>query len=448
MDVPETRYAKSNGLDIAYQMFGEGEQVVIGLPPIVSNIELAWEEPSWARFLRRLGSFSRFIHFDKRGTGMSERSIGNPTLEQRIDDLRAVMDAAEVEHAYIGGLSEGGLMCAYFAATYPERTDGLVLLDSFARLTRTDGYDAGPTDDVFETTMDAWAAGWGTADTMTIGLFAPSKAGDAEFLRWLNRFERLTVSPGGLRAMMALNQELDVRSVLPTITAPTRVLHRTGDRAINIAHGRYLADHIPNATFVELPGIDHLPWFGDSDSVLDEIEEFVTGRRHEAETDRILATVLFTDIVGSTEKASALGDRKWRAVLDDLDDLTRRTVERYRGRLVKSTGDGHLALFDGPARAIKCARELCAAVRSLDVELRAGLHTGEVELRGDDVGGIGVHIGARVGALAGASEVLVSRTVTDLVAGSGIEFADRGEHDLKGVTGRWQLFAVAAGSGG
>jgi len=443
MDVPETRFAKSDGLDIAYQVWGEGDATMVGVPPIVTNIELVWEEPSWNRFLSRLGSFARVVHFDKRGTGMSERTIGNPTLEQRVDDLRAVMDAEGIEHAYIGGLSEGGLLSAYFAAAYPERTDGLLLLDTFARLTRTDDYDIGPTDEFFDQAMDQWAATWGKPETITIAIFTPSKAGDDEFLRWMTRFERLTVSPGGLRAMMALNKELDIRSLLPTINVPTLVVHRTGDLAIPVEHGRYLADHVPGAKLVELPGFDHLPWFGDADAYLDEIEEFVTGRRHEVEPDRVLATVLFTDIVGSTEKATALGDRRWRAVLDDLDDLSNRYIQRYRGRLVKSTGDGHLALFDGPARGVKCAAELCAAARSLDLELRAGVHTGEVELRGDDVGGIGVHIGARVGALAGPSEVLVSRTVTDLVAGSGLEFADRGDHDLKGVTGRWQLFAVA-----
>ena len=443
MDVPETRYAKSDGIDIAYQSFGEGDVTFVAVPPIVSNIELVWEEPGWARFLRRLGSFCRVIHFDKRGTGMSERTIGNPTLEQRVDDLRAVMDAEGVERAVIGGLSEGGLMSAYFAATAPERTIALILEDTFARLTSTDGYEIGATSEVFGQVMDAWAATWGTPETMTLSLFAPSKAGDADFLRWLNRFERLTVSPGGLRAMMALNEELDIRAVLPSINVPTLVLHRTGDFAVGVDHGRYLAEHIPGATLIELPGIDHLPWLGDSDAILDEIEEFITGGRRDIETDRILATVLFTDIVGSTERATQLGDRKWRDVLDDLDHLVGQRMDRYRGRLVKSTGDGHLALFDGPARAVKCATDLCGAAKGLDLQIRAGVHTGEVELRGDDVGGIGVHIGARVGALAGPSEVLVSRTVTDLVAGSGIEFADRGEHALKGVSGRWQLYAVS-----
>jgi pimeloyl-ACP methyl ester carboxylesterase len=442
VDTPETRYAKSDGIDIAYQSFGTGDVTVVGVPPIVSNIELVWEDPPSVRFLRRLGSFCRFIHFDKRGTGMSERTIGNPTLEQRVDDLRAVMDAEGVESAVIAGVSEGGSMAAYFAATHPDRTIGLILCATFARLTRTDGYDIGPTDAVFDTTMDAWSHAWGTPDTLTVGLFAPSKVGDAGYLRWLNRFERTTVSPGGLRSMMQLNRELDIRAVLPTISVPTLIIHRTGDLAVPVEHGRFLAEHIPNARYVELPGMDHLPWFGDADAILDEMEEHVTGNRHEVDTDRILSTVLFTDIVGSTAHASTLGDRKWRAVLDDLDDLVDRQLERYRGRLVKSTGDGHLALFDGPARAVRCASELCEAAPSLNLQLRAGLHTGEVELRGDDVGGIGVHIGARVGALAGPSEVLVSRTVTDLVAGSGIEFSDRGEHDLKGVTGRWQLYAV------
>ena len=443
MDPPATRYAKSAGLDIAYQIFGAGDVTMVAVPPIVSNIELIWEDAAAARYLRRLGSFCRFIHFDKRGTGMSERSIGNPTLEQRVDDLRAVMDAAGVERAVIGGLSEGGLMAAYFAATHPDRTIGLILNGTFARLTSTDGYEIGGVEPFFAQLIDAWAEAWGTPDTLTIGLFCPSKVGDLDYLRWANRFERTTVTPGGLRAMMYLNLDLDIRAVLPTITVPTLVIHRTGDIAVPVEHGRYLAEHIPDARYVELPGLDHLPWFGDADAILDEIEQFATGHRHAIETDRILATVLFTDIVASTERASALGDRQWRVVLDDLDELVDKRLARYRGRLVKSTGDGHLALFDGPARAIGCASELCAAARSLDLQIRAGVHTGEVEVRGDDVGGIGVHIGARVGALAKPSEVLVSRTVTDLVAGSGIEFSDRGEHDLKGVSGSWRLYAVS-----
>lgn len=441
--MPETRYAKSDGIDIAYQSFGTGDVPVVAVPPIVSNIDLVWEDSAAARYLRRLGSFSRFIHFDKRGTGMSERSIGNPLLEERIDDLRAVMDAEGVERAVIAGLSEGGLMAAYFAATYPERTIGLILNDTFARLTRTDGYPIGPTESEFEELLDLWTEGWGTPDSLTVGMFCPSKLGDDDYQRWNSRYERHTVTRSGLRAMMRLNGKLDIRAVLPTISVPTLVIHRTGDLAVPVEHGRYLADHIPNARYVELPGSDHLPWLGDADAILDEIAEHVTGHRPEIETDRILATVLFTDIVGSTKRASALGDRKWRAVLDDLDQVVQKRLDQYRGRLVKSTGDGHLALFDGPARAIRCATELCRAAQALDLQIRAGLHTGEVELRGDDVAGIGVHIGARVGALATPNEVLVSRTVTDLVAGSGIEFSDRGEHDLKGVSGRWQLFAVS-----
>ena len=447
MDVPETRYAKSDGIDIAYQHFGEGVPFV-AVPPIVSNVELVWEDPSAARFLRRLGSFCHVVHFDKRGTGMSERSIGNPTLEQRIDDLRAVMDAVGMEQAYIGGISEGGLMAAYFAATHPERTLGLTLYGTFPKLPAADDYPIGLPAEFFDELMVNWSNTWGTPESVTVDLFAASKVDDADYRRWMNRYERNTVTPSGLLAMMRLNLDLDIRGVLPSINVPTLVLHRSGDLAVSVEYGRYLAERIPNARYVEFPGTDHLPYIGDASALLDEIEEFVTGRRSEVETDRVLATVLFTDIVGSTEKATALGDRRWRAVLDDLDELMNRRLERYRGRLVKSTGDGHLALFDGPARAVKCATDLCGAARSLDLELRAGLHTGEVELRGNDVGGIGVHIGARVGALAGPSEVLVSRTVTDLVAGSGIEFADRGEHDLKGVTGRWQLFAVAAESGG
>lgn len=443
MAVPETRYARNGDVHLAYQEFGEGPVTLVGLPPIVSNIEVIWEHPDSARFLRRLGQFSRFVHYDKRGQGLSDRDTGIPTIDERIDDLAAVMDAAGVERAALAGISEGGSTAALFAATYPERVSHLILCATFARLPWAPDYEFGFPPDVGPMISRAWAEHWGTPETATLRMACPSKADEPGFVRWLNRFERQTTTPGGLLAALRWIGEFDIRPVLETIQAPTLVIHRTDDTMVPVAHGRYLADHIPGARYVELDGTDHLPWFGDGDSVVDAMEEFLTGgHAGEVDADRQLATVLFTDIVGSTELASKLGDRRWRSLLDDHDAAARDIVASSRGRVVKTTGDGMLATFDGPVRAIRCATAFRDEARTLGVDIRAGVHTGEIEVRGDDVGGIAVHIGARVGALAGAGEVLVSRTVADLVAGSGLELADRGEHALKGVPGEWRVFAV------
>jgi len=441
--IPETKYARSGDVHIAYQIWGAGPLTFVAVPPVISAIELSWDEPHFERFLRRFGSICRLIQFDKRGCGASDRVVGSPTLEERVDDLRAVMDAEGVETAAIGGVSEGGPMCIMFAALYPERVSHLVLTNTTATFRGSDDYPHMPTPEVMSRVVDAWADSWGTPATLTMPLMTPSMIGDERYLRWLNRYERASVSPAGFKAMMRLNMEIDTRPVVSALRVPTLVDHRNADGAIPVENGRWLADHIAGARYVELDGHDHIPWIGDGDAYLDTLEDFLFGS-HQRNIDRVLATVLFTDIVESTATAARLGDRRWRQILDAHDRVAHREVERFGGRVVKTTGDGVLAMFDGPARAIRCARLLSNELSSEGVAIRAGLHTGEIEVRGDDVGGIAVHIGARVGAAAGPGEILVSRTVTDLVAGSGIAFANRGSHALKGVPEEWQLFAVTS----
>lgn len=441
VDIPETRYTKTaDGVHIAYQVLGEGPFDLVLITGYVSHLELGWDNPEIAEFLRALSSFSRLILFDRRGLGLSDPVQGAPTIEDRMQDLRAVMDAAGSERAALLGVSEGGPMSMVFAATYPDRVSALVLYGSFARMTKADGYPWGYPSELFERFVEAKVTAWGGDDS--VDYFAPSRAQDAEFRRRWAAFERRATSPGAYRSLMDMNADTDVRDVLASIRVPTLVLHRSDDVPIRVGNGRYLSEHIAGARYVELAGGDHFFFVGDTSGLLDEVEEFLTGRRSVHEQDRVLATVLFTDIVGSTEAATRLGDTAWRRLLDQHDKLTRREVDRWRGRVVKSTGDGALVTFEGPARAVRCAAALQASLRGEQVRTRAGLHTGEIELRGDDIGGIGVHIAARVEALAEPDEVLVTRTVTDLVAGSGISFADRGLHDLKGVPGSWQLFAV------
>jgi pimeloyl-ACP methyl ester carboxylesterase len=442
--VPQTKYAKSGDVHIAYQVAGRGERDLILIPGWVSNIEYAWEEPSMAPFLARLASFSRLILLDRRGTGLSDRVAELPTLEQRMDDVRAVMDAAGVERAALFGLSEGGAMSLLFAATYPQRTSALVLYGSFARLLRGPDYPQGVPPGLFEALLQGVESQWGTGAIST-DRFAPSRAGDEGFRRSWARFERLGVSPAGMRTLLLMLPETDARHALPVICAPTLVLHRTGDQIIRVDAGRYIAERIRDAKFVALEGVDHFAWAGDSDAVLDEVEEFVTGVRRGAEPDRVLATVLFTDIVGATERAVELGDRGWRDLLDRHHAVVREQLARFRGREIDTAGDGFLAAFDGPARAVRCAEAIVTATRRLGIEIRAGLHTGECELLGDKLSGVAVHTGARVAALARAGEVLVSRTVKDLVAGSGIRFDARGAQVLKGLPGEWELFAVGSG---
>jgi pimeloyl-ACP methyl ester carboxylesterase/class 3 adenylate cyclase len=439
---PETKYTKSGDIHIAYQVTGSGPLDLVWVPGFVSHLEYQWEYPPSARFLERLASFSRLIRFDKRGTGLSDRMAEIPTLEQRMDDVRAVMDAVGSERATLFGISEGGPMSCLFAATYPERTSALVMYGSYARRSWAPDHPFGWTEQEWTERLGRMEREWG--GPMGIDIWAPSAAGDDAFKQWWANYLRLSASPGAALAVMRMNKEIDVRPVLPMVRVPTLILHRPGDRIIAIEQARYLAKHIPGARLVELPGIDHTPWFGDSDAIVDEIEEFLTGVRPRAEADRVLATVLFTDIVASTERAAAIGDRGWRALLDSYYAAVRRELGRFRGREIDTAGDGMFATFDGPARAIRCASAITGAVRPLGVEVRAGLHTGECEVMGEKVGGIAVHIGARVASQAGPGEVLVSNTVKDLVAGSGIRFEDRGAHALKGVPGEWRLFAVAA----
>jgi class 3 adenylate cyclase len=439
MDV-DAHYARSGDLQIAYATFGEGPVDFVFVPGWVSHLENWWEASASARFFRRIASFSRLIMFDKRGTGLSDPFTGVPTLEERIDDVRAVMDAVDSSSAFVCGLSEGGPMSVLFSATYPDRTNGLILIGSNVKMLEGPDWPHGWTREQYEE-FEEGIEHWGQGGLMN--LFLPSFVGDERAGRNWARYQRMGASPSTARALMEANAQIDVRQVLPHIQVPTLVIHRTDERVVSVGHGRYLAEHIPGARLLEQPGEEHLPWLGDADGMLDAIEEFVTGSRHHVDEDRVLATVLFTDIVDSTRHAAESGDRRWRELLDAHDEIGGREVGRFRGRRVKATGDGMLALFDGPARGVRCAEAVRDAVAELSVEIRAGLHVGECELRGDDVGGLAVHIGARVAGLARPGEILVSRTVRDLVAGSGLCFLERGEHELKGVPERWPLYAVA-----
>ena len=444
MERSETRYARSGDVSIAYQVVGDGPFDLVYVPGWVSNIELMWDEPDYAAFLERLASFSRLIIFDKRGTGLSDPVPLDqlPTLEQRMDDVRAVMDAVGSERAALLGHSEGGNMCVLFSATYPDRTTALVLVGCYAKRIRSDDYPWAPAPEDREREIEDTERRWGSLEFFRP--LAPSKAGDEVFERWVGRYFRQSASPKAAAALLRMNTQIDVREILPTIRVPTVLIYRTDDTDVHVDEGRYIAERIPGARFVELPGPDHMMWTGDAAAILDEIEEFLTGVRRGPEPDRVLATVLFTDVVGSTELATRLGDRAWRDLLARHHATVRRELERWRGREVDTAGDGFLAAFDGPARAIRCAVSTVDAVRGLGMEIRAGVHTGEVEVSDGALQGIAVHIGSRVSGLAGPSEVLVSRTVADLVAGSGIVLAERGEHALRGVPGTWQLYAVQA----
>jgi class 3 adenylate cyclase len=438
-----TRYAKSSEVHIAYQVFGSGPVDVVVVWGTFSHVELMWEEPGMARFLNRLGRFARVIHLDKRGSGLSDAIPGIPTLEERMDDVRAVMDAVGSERAFILGESEGGPMSVLFAATYPERTLGLILYGALVRILRSEQTPWGTTPELFEGFLDVLVEQWGTGSAADI--FAPSLVGDAEVARFMCRFERMAASPGAVRQLMMANAEIDIRPVLPVVAVPTLVVHSTGDIPVPVGNGRYLAEHIAGARFVELPGNDHYIGGEPGDALADEIEEFVTGVRPEPHIDRVLATVLFSDIVDSTGRLSEQGDRRWAELLAGHDALVSHEVQRHGGRVVKSTGDGVLALFDGPARAIRAACAIVEGVRTLGLEARTGLHTGEVEPSGDDVSGIAVHLASRVMSSAAPNEVRVSRTVRDLVAGSGIAFTALGAQSLKGFAEEWELFAVRTG---
>ena len=442
MSTIETQYARSGDVNIAYQVVGDGPIDLVWVMGWVSNIDYFWQEPSFARFLRRLASFSRLILFDKRGTGMSDRVPLDalPTLEQRMDDVRAVMDAVGSEQAALVGLSEGGPMCLLFAATYPQRTAATVIIGGYARRLWAEDYPCGQPQKEYEAFLEVIREEWG--GPVGLRARAPAVADDVRFRTWWGTYLRMSASPAAAHAFTRMNGEIDVRHALPAITVPTLVVHRIGDRTLPVEGARYMAERIPGAKLVELPGDDHLPFVGEQDEILDEVEEFLTGIRPSKAPDRVLATVLFTDIVGSTTRAAKIGDRRWRDLLEAHHAVVRRELERWQGQEVDTAGDGFLSTFDGPARAIRCACAIRDAVKGLDLEIRAGLHCGEVELVGDEVAGIAVHTGARVAALADASEVLVSSTVRDLVAGSGIEFDERGEHELKGVPGIWRIYAV------
>jgi class 3 adenylate cyclase len=438
----ETRYARSGDVSIAYQVVGEGPFDLVYVPGWVSNVELMWDEPDYAAFLERLASFSRLIIFDKRGTGLSDPVPLDrlPTLEQRMDDVRAVMDAVGSDRAALLGHSEGGNMCVLFSATYPDRTTALVLVGCYAKRIRSDDYPWAPTVEDRAREIEQTEATWGSPEAFRE--LAPSKANDEAFERWVGRYLRQSASPKAAAALLRMNTQIDVREVLPAIRVPTILIYRTDDADVHVDEGRYIAERIPGARFVEVPGADHSMWTGDATAILDEIEEFLTGVRRGPEPDRVLATVLFTDVVGSTELATRLGDRAWRDLLGRHHAAVRRELGRWRGREVDTAGDGFLATFDGPARAIRCAAAAVDAIRGFGMEIRAGVHTGEVEVSNGDLRGIAVHIGSRVAGLAGPGEVLVSRTVADLVAGSGIVLAERGEHELKGVSGTWLVYAV------
>jgi pimeloyl-ACP methyl ester carboxylesterase len=439
---PETKYARSGEVHIAYQVVGDGPLELVLVPGWISHIEHQWEDPAHARFLERLASFSRLITFDKRGTGLSDRVAESalPTLEQRMDDVRAVMDAVGCSRAALVGVSEGGPMSALFAATYPERTVALVMYGTYAKRIRDADYPWAPSREEHAAVLASYQQNWGTP--VRLEVFAPSVAEDERWRQWWARHQRLAASPGAGVALARMNIEIDIRDVLPTISVPTLILHRTGDRLTRIEGARYLATRIPGAKYIELPGDDHLPWLGEADALVAEIQEFLTGVRPEAEVDRVLATVMFTDIVGSTERTAALGDARWRDLLTSFHELVRRETTRFRARIIDTAGDGVLASFDGPARAIRCASAIRTGANALGIKVRSGLHTGECEKTGDKFAGIAVHIGARVAATAEPGETLVTSTVKDLVAGSGLRFADRGAHALKGMAGSWHLFAV------
>ena len=429
-------------MHIAYQIVGNGPTDLVYVPGFTSHIGYAWELPLFARFLERLGTFSRLIWFDKRGTGLSDR-VTIATLEQRMDDVRAVMDAAGSKRAVLFGQSEGGPMCVLFSATYPERTVGLILYATFARRSWAPDYPWAPTLEDRQRHCEAIEQRWGQESGLDLNaLSLPSVARDPYYRRWFANYERFSASPGAAIAVVRMNTEIDVRHVLPTIRVPTLVLHRRSDQTVRVEDGRYLASKIRAARFVELAGADHDEWVGDTESVLAEVEEFVTGVRPTPEPDRVLATVLFTDIVGSTERAGELGDRAWRDLLESHRAAVRLELARFRGREIDTAGDGVFAAFDGPARAVRCATAIIEGARALGLSVRAGSHAGECQVMGDKLAGIAVHIGARVAAHARAGEVLVSSTVKDLVAGSGLKFTDRGVHALKGIAGEWRLFAV------
>jgi pimeloyl-ACP methyl ester carboxylesterase len=439
-DAPKTRYVKSDDVYVAYQVVGDGPFDLLVVPGFVSNVEANWRNPDLSAYFRRLASFCRLILFDKRGTGMSDRGAQDFTLEQRMHDVQAILDAVGSKKAALFGHSEGGPMSLLYAATYPQRTSAVVLYGSYAKRSVAPDYPFGWNDQEWTRVLRDIEENWGSPNSLSV-VDRTEKTGDVSLMAdRLAAYFRAAASPGAAAAIMRMNREIDVRHILPATRVPTLVLHCTGDPVIEIGHARYLAQKIPDAKLIELPGQDHIPWLGNRDAILDAVEQFLTGAYHVREPERILATVLFVDIAGSTERVALIGDKPWRELLNEFYRRTREVLQNYRGREVSTAGDGFLATFEGPARAIRCANALNNAVRSLNLKVRCGIHTGECELIGDDLAGIAVHIGARVASLAIPGEVLVSQTVRDLVAGSGLAFEDRGTHRLKGVPDEWRLF--------
>lgn len=441
--MPETHYAKSDDVNIAYQVVGDGPIDLLYAAGWVTNIEVMWDDPGFARFLDRMASFARLICFDKRGVGLSDPVPAEDltNLDIRLQDMVAVMDAASSERAFLFGHSEGGSTCVRFAHDHPDRTKGLILAFAYAKRLRSADYPWAPTMEQRIAESEGFEASW--AEPRTIAdYYAPSRANDEAFVGWLSRYLRLAASPKAAAALNLGSTYVDVTALLPKIQASTLCLYRVDDPDVNIEEGRYIASKIPDSKLVEVPGNDHFFWAGDPEPLLQEIEEFVTGQRGPIEPDRIVATALFTDIVGSTELAASLGDQAWRDLLYRHDTAVRKELARWRGREVQTTGDGVLATFDSPTQAIHFATALPASLRPLGIEVRCGIHTGEMELRGGDVAGLAVHIAARISSIARNSEVLVSRTVKDLVAGTGITFEERGSHPLKGVPDEWEIYAV------
>jgi len=435
--LPITRYVLNDTVSIAYQVMGEGPVDIVLIPGGISHIEAIHDMAGYTAFLRRLATFARVITFDKRGQGLSDRMSEAPSLEASMGDVRAIMDEVGSSRAILIGFSEGSAMSTLFSATYPDRVSRLILFGAFPR----GGYQPAPVEDRIAIMQKHWGTG-----AFVKRAVASQQQVSASTMEAYGRFERLAASPGAQRNTMLVNSRIDVTPILGIVRVPTLVLHRKGDAIVPVEQGRIMAQLIPNAKYIEYPEGDHGFWSGDTEALLGDIEEFVTGHRDgsSADLERVLATVLFTDIAGSTQSAVEMGDQKWRHVLDEHDRLGRRMIERHRGNLVKTTGDGVLATFDGPGRAVRCALALTAAAREIGVPLRAGLHTGEIEVRGQDVGGIAVHAAARVMGHSQPGEVLVSRVVTDLVAGAGLGFSGRGTHELKGIPGQWELFAAHA----
>jgi len=438
--VPEIKYAKSSDVHIAYQVLGKGPIDLVLVPGWVSNIEIFWEEPGLVRFLQRLSSFSRLILFDKRGTGLSDRVCYTPTLEERMDDVRTVMDAVQSDRAALVGYSEGGPMCCLFAATYPERTSSVIMIGSYARRIKAPDYPGGVSPEKFKGFLKQIETNWG--DAVGLESRAPSLAKDPLFRQWWARFLRLSASPATEIALTTMNSEIDVRKILPTIRVPSLIIHAENDLVTSVEDGRYISENIPGAQLEIIPSKDHLPWVGCPEMILDKIEEFVTGSISKSNINRVLYTVMFTDIATSTELASQLGDRRWQTLLKAHHKAVRHEISIYAGREIDNSGDGFFVAFDGPARAIHCAIAIKKSLQTLQLGLRIGIHIGECEVIGEKLAGIAVHIGARISGKAKPGQIFVSQTVKDLVAGSGIKFKDMGTHILKGVPEKWNLHQV------